>query len=45
MVATRESDVFAVHAFALGSFPFDLITCVITVVGQLLMVRPVFVAR
>ena len=32
----------AVHAFALGSMPFDLITFLITAAGQLLMVRPVF---
>jgi len=25
--------------------PFDLITCLITVAGQLLMIRPVFGAR
>ena len=37
--------IFAVHAFALGSFPFDLITFLITAVGQLLMIRPVFGAR
>jgi ATP/ADP translocase len=37
--------IFAVHAFALGAMPFDLITCLIAVVGQLLMVRPVFGAR
>jgi hypothetical protein len=44
-VAWAVPAIFAVHAFALGSFPFDLITCLITVVGQLLMVRPVFGAR
>ena len=37
--------IFAVHAFALGSFPFDLITCLITVAGQVLMIRPVFGPR
>jgi ATP/ADP translocase len=44
-VAWALPAIFAVHAFALGSFPFDLITCLITVVGQLLMIRPVFGAR
>lgn len=33
---------FAVHGFALGSFPFDLVPLGLTVLGQLLMVRPVF---
>ena len=37
--------IFAVHAFALGAMPFDLITCLIAVAGQLLMIRPVFGAR
>jgi hypothetical protein len=44
-VAWTVPAIFAVHAFALGSFPFDGITCLITVVGQLLMIRPVFGAR
>ena len=33
---------FAVHGFVLGSFPFDLVPLGLTVLGQLLMVRPVF---
>jgi ATP/ADP translocase len=33
---------FAVHGFALGSFPFDIATLALSVVGLLLMVRPVF---
>ena len=33
---------FAVHAFALGSFPFDAITFALSTLGQLLMIRPVF---
>jgi ATP/ADP translocase len=44
-VAWAVPAIFAVHAFALGSMPFDLITCLITVAGQLLMVRPVFGVR
>jgi hypothetical protein len=44
-VAWTVPAIFAVHAFALGSMPFDLITCLITVVGQLLMIRPVFGPR
>jgi ATP/ADP translocase len=36
---------FAVHGFALGSFPFDIATLALSVVGLLLMVRPVFGAR
>jgi hypothetical protein len=44
-VAWAVPAIFAVHAFALGSMPFDLITCLITFAGQLLMVRPVFGAR
>jgi hypothetical protein len=44
-VAWGVPAIFAVHAFALGSMPFDLITGLITVAGQLLMVRPVFGAR
>jgi hypothetical protein len=34
---------FAVHGFVLGSFPFDLVPLGLTTLGQLLMVRPVFV--
>ena len=44
-VAWAVPAIFAVHAFALGSMPFDLITCLIATAGQLLMVRPVFGAR
>ncbi|MDQ6934288.1 MAG: hypothetical protein M3130_03205 [Actinomycetota bacterium] len=33
---------FAFHAFALGSLPFDAVTMGITTVGMLLMIRPVF---
>ena len=33
---------FAIHAFALGSGMFDVITMAITIVGLALMVRPVF---
>jgi ATP/ADP translocase len=33
---------FAVHGFALGSFPFDIAPLTLAVVGLLLMVRPVF---
>jgi hypothetical protein len=36
---------FAVHGFALGSFPFDLVPLALTAGGLLLMVRPVFGAR
>ena len=36
---------FAVHGFALGSFPFDIVTLALSVLGLLLMVRPVFGAR
>jgi hypothetical protein len=36
---------FAVHGFALGSFPFDIVPLALTAVGLLLMVRPVFAAR
>jgi nicotinamide riboside transporter PnuC len=32
---------FAFHAFALGSLPFDAVTMGISVVGMLLMTRPV----
>ncbi len=33
---------FAVHGFALGSFPFDIAPLAISAAGLLLMVRPVF---
>ncbi|MGZ4538679.1 MAG: hypothetical protein ACXVXT_05220 [Blastococcus sp.] len=33
---------FAVHAFVLGSFPFDAVTLALALVGLLLMARPVF---
>lgn len=33
---------FAVHAFALGAFPFDAVTMAISAAGLLLMLRPVF---
>jgi hypothetical protein len=33
---------FAVHGFVLGSLPFDAVTLVLAVAGQLLMIRPVF---
>jgi hypothetical protein len=33
---------FAVHGFALGSFPFDIVPLALTTLGLLLMVRPVF---
>jgi ATP/ADP translocase len=36
---------FAVHGFVLGSFPFDIPTLALGVLGLLLMVRPVFGAR
>lgn len=36
---------FAVHGFALGSFPFDLVPLGLTAGGLLLMVRPVFGSR
>ena len=36
---------FAVHGFVLGSFPFDIPTLTLSIVGLLLMVRPVFGAR
>ena len=33
---------FAVHGFYLGSFPFDIPTLAASILGQLLMIRPVF---
>ena len=33
---------FAVHGFALGSFPFDIAPLALSAAGLLLMVRPVF---
>jgi ATP/ADP translocase len=33
---------FAVHGFVLGSFPFDIPTLALGVLGLLLMIRPVF---
>jgi hypothetical protein len=36
---------FAVHGFVLGSFPFDIPTLALGLVGLLLMVRPVFGRR
>lgn len=36
---------FAVHGFVLGSFPFDIPTLALGILGLLLMVRPVFGAR
>ena len=33
---------FAVHGFVLGSFPFDAVTLGLSVLGLLLMARPVF---
>jgi hypothetical protein len=33
---------FAIHGFALGSFPFDAVPLALSTVGQLLMIRPVF---
>lgn len=36
---------FAVHGFALGSFPFDSVPLALTAGGLLLMVRPVFGPR
>jgi ATP/ADP translocase len=33
---------FAVHGFALGSFPFDIAPLTLTTAGLLLMARPVF---
>lgn len=36
---------FAVHGFVLGSFPFDIPTLALGIVGLLLMMRPVFGAR
>ena len=36
---------FAIHGFALGSFPFDIVPLALTALGQLLMIRPVFGRR
>lgn len=36
---------FAVHGFVLGSFPFDIPTLALGVLGLLLMARPAFAAR
>lgn len=36
---------FAIHGFALGSFPFDIAPLALTGLGQLLMIRPVFDGR
>jgi ATP/ADP translocase len=34
--------IFAIHGFALGSFPFDIAPLAVSALGQLLMIRPVF---
>jgi hypothetical protein len=36
---------FAIHGFALGSFPFDIGPLVLTTLGLLLMARPVFAGK
>jgi hypothetical protein len=36
---------FAVHGFALGSFPFDIVPLALTTLGLLLMARPVLGGR
>ena len=36
---------FAIHGFVLGSFPFDIPTLALGILGLLLSVRPVFAAR
>ena len=37
--------IFAIHGFALGSFPFDIVPLALTAGGLLLMIRPVFGSR